>query len=306
MLSFLPAPILGIITITLFSLNTLIIPFLVLVAALVMYITPIPRARKYLFRLVHDVIPLWWVSISDTIMALFFKIDWDIQGKGELNPDASYLLISNHQSWLDIIVLEKVFKQKVPMLKFFMKKELLWMLPIAGLACYVSGYPFMKRYSKEYLKKHPEKTGQDLEITRRACERLKNQPITIINYIEGTRFTKEKHRRQQSPYKHLLKPKAGGFSFIIAAMQGHLDDIINTTIIYPKEDTTLWDFMCGKVKKIIVRYEVIPVNENILGDYFNDAAYRHHFQQWTNQLWHEKDKLIDEIFKQEKIISNDQ
>jgi len=299
MLTFLPAPIVGIIAFTLYIFNTLAIPLLVLIFGLLMYIMPIPPIRRFLSKLVHEILPNWWISMSDGIIALTTKTEWDIQGTGDLRLDGWYLLISNHQSWLDIIVLEKAFKQKVPMLKFFMKRQLLWALPVAGIACWVMGFPFVKRYSQEYLKKHPEKAGQDLEITRRACEKFKDQPITIMNYIEGTRFTEEKYLKQQSSYKHLLKPKAGGFAFVIAAMEGHLESIINTTIIYPDPDTSLWHFMSGKVKKIIVRYEVIPITSNMLGDYFNDAEFRRKFQHWTNQLWHEKDQLIDELLKKQ-------
>lgn len=183
------------------------------------------------------------------------------------------------------------------MLKFFMKRELLWMLPVAGVACWLMGFPFVSRYSKEYLKKHPEKAGKDLENTKRACEKFKDQPLTIINYIEGTRFTKAKHQRQASPYKHLLKPRAGGFAFVLEALEGHIDYIINTTIIYPDPKTNLWQFMCGKTKKIIVCYEVLPVTKDLLGDYYHDKKFRIHIQHWLNQLWHEKDRLIEKTYE---------
>jgi 1-acyl-sn-glycerol-3-phosphate acyltransferase len=180
-----------------------------------------------------------------------------------------------------------------------MKKELLWTLPVAGLACWILGFPFMKRYSKNYLKKHPEKAGKDLEITKKACEKFKNQPITIVNFIEGTRFTPQKRERQASPYKHLLKPKAGGFAFVLSAMSGHLNHIVNTTIIYPPE-TNLWRFMCGKTKKIIVRYEVTPVPPELIGDYFHNKEFRIRLQRWLNQFWHEKDQLIENTLQKEK------
>lgn len=297
MLTFLPAPILGAIAAILYALDTLFIPVAVLFFFLLGKILPIPAWRRFCSRMVHEVIPNGWIIFGNKIVALTTKTEWDIQGSGELDPHGWYLLISNHQSWLDILVLERVFYRKVPMLKFFMKRELLWMLPVAGIACWAIGMPFMKRYSQEYLKKHPEKAGKDLEITKRACEKFKDQPITIINYVEGTRFTKQKHAKQQSPYKHLLKPKAGGFSFVIDAMEGHLDGIINTTIIYPDTDN-FWQFMCGKTKKIIVRYEVLPINKELIGDYFHDAEFRDRFQQWTNQFWQEKDNLIEDILQQ--------
>ena len=62
------------------------------------------------------------------------------------------------------------------------------------------------------VEKYPEKKGKDIEATRKSCERYKDEPITLINFIEGTRFTPEKHAVQRSPYQHLLKPKAGGLA----------------------------------------------------------------------------------------------
>lgn len=293
MLSFLPAPILGVISLFLHALNVIFIPFLVLLVTPFSFI-PIPKLRTKITFFIHEVIPKLWLKICDAILFLTSKTKWDIQEDIQLKPDGWYLLICNHQSWLDIIVLEKAFARKVPMLKFFMKKQLLWALPVAGVACWCAGFPFVTRYSSEYLKKHPEKKGKDLELTRRACEKFKNQPVTIMNYIEGTRFTNEKYNKQSSPYRHLLKPKAGGFSFVVSAMEEHLDGIINATIVYPPE-TSLWSFFCGKTSKIIVRYELLPMSCVPKGDYIQDENFREKFQLWTNELWHAKDDLIEKI-----------
>lgn len=301
MLTFLPAPLLGIIALLLNIINIIIIPVLVIIFALFMYILPIKTWRKKCSWIVHEILPDIWVHANNVIIFLTTKTEWDVQGTGELSKEGWYFIICNHQSWLDIIVLERVFAHKTPILKFFMKRQLLWALPIAGLACWIVGFPFVKRYSKEYLQKHPEKAGEDLEITRKACEKFKDQPIAIINYIEGGRFTTQKHKAQTSPYKHLLKPKAGGFAFVLSAMQQHLHSIINVTIIYPDEKVSLWRFMCGKVKKIIVRYEAIPISVELIGDYYHDPHFRAYIQDRLNQLWAQKDQLIDELTKPEHV-----
>lgn len=300
MLSFLPAPFLGCIAMILYALNTLTVSLLALLFFLISLILPIRSWRQYFILLIHEIIPTSWVVVNNFIMWLTTKTEWEIHGGGELDKEGWHLLISNHMSWLDIIVLEKVFAHKIPMLKFFMKRELLWMLPIAGVVCWILGFPFVQRYSKEYLKKHPEKVGKDLEDTKRLCEKFKDEPITITNYIEGGRFNEQRHQSQASPYKHLLKPKAGGFAFVLAVMKDHLKTIINVTIVYPPK-TSLWRFACGKVKKIIVHYEIIPISANLIGDYQQDKQFRVHVQQWLNQLWHEKDLLIEQIQQQEKI-----
>jgi hypothetical protein len=136
-----------------------------------------------------------------------------------LRTDTSYLVISNHQSWVDIPALIQALNRRTPFFKFFLKKELIW-VPFLGLAWWALDYPFMKRYSKAFLAKHPELAGQDLKITKEACELFKRQPVTVVNYLEGTRFNETKRKQQGSPFKRLLKPKAGGVAFVLAAMGG--------------------------------------------------------------------------------------
>jgi 1-acyl-sn-glycerol-3-phosphate acyltransferase len=300
MLTFLPAPILGCIAMTLYALNTLLISLVALLLFVIGLILPIRSWRQFFNELIHEIVPTSWALTNNFTMWLTTKTQWEIHGSGELNKEGWHLLICNHRSWLDIIVLEKVFAHKIPMLKFFMKRELLWTLPVAGVVCWVLGFPFVQRYSKEDLKKHPEKAGKDLEVTKQLCEKFKNEPMTVANYVEGGRYNEERHQSQASPYKYLLKPKAGGFAFVLAVMQGHLNTIINTTIIYPDPQTSLWRFCCGKIKKIIVHYEVIPIDAKLIGDYQSDKQHRVYVQQWLNKLWYEKDELIEKFLQQEK------
>ena len=56
---------------------------------------------------------------------------WDVEGVETLDRSEWYLVLANHQSWVDIAVLQRIFHRKIPFLKFFIKKELLW-LPILG------------------------------------------------------------------------------------------------------------------------------------------------------------------------------
>ncbi|MCK4609201.1 MAG: 1-acyl-sn-glycerol-3-phosphate acyltransferase, partial [Gammaproteobacteria bacterium] len=205
-----------------------------------------------------------------------------------------YFLICNHQSWIDILVLHKVFGERVSMLVFFLKKILFWAIPMAGWACWALGYPFMQRPTKSYLKKYPEKKNSDLEAIHHFCKKFKEDPVTVISFLEATRFTPEKKQHQHSPYKHLLKPKANSFAFVLSAMGESLQDIINVTIIYPKQGISFWSFICGKIDKVIVRYEVIPITPELRGDYAKNRDFRLSFQKWLNELWQQKDQLIEE------------
>lgn len=232
-----------------------------------------------------------WVMLNSMFIHYFFPIEWKITGMEKLKKKDWYLVISNHQSWVDIIIIQKVLYGRIPYIKFFLKKELIW-VPVMGLAWWALDFPFMRRHTKEEIEKNPELKGKDLEITRRACEKFKLEPVAIMTFPEGTRFTVEKHDRQGSPYRHLLKPKAGGLSFTISAMGGQLHKLLNVTIVYPDGAGSLWDFLCRRIRKIDVFVETIPVPDHFMEADIEDPAFQKEFNSWLNRIWESKDNMI--------------
>ena len=239
-----------------------------------------------------------WIFCNNVGLILAGKTEFDLKGIEELDRNSWYLVISNHQTWVDIPVLQKVFYHQIPFLKFFLKKELIW-VPVLGLAWWALDFPFMKRYSKDFLKKHPKLKGKDMEITRKACEKFRDMPVSVMNFTEGTRFTPAKHARQRSPFNHLLRPKAGGIGFVMSAMGEHLSYVLDVTISYPQGVPSIWDLLCGKVKKVHVNVEKIPVSEEIVGNYMEDKAYRIRFQAWLNERWKEKSLILEQSLNTE-------
>lgn len=283
----------GALSFSLYALNTIFWAGPVYTVAILKFLIKNEAWRKVCTALLNEM-ALCWIAVNNWNAGLKRSIRWDVQGIDGLNPHDWYLVLSNHQTWVDILVLQKVFHRKIPFLKFFLKKELIW-VPLMGLAWWALDFPFMKRYSDAFLKKHPHLKGKDLETTRKACEKFKTLPISVMNFPEGTRFTPEKHDQQQSPFTHLLKPKAGGTSFVLSAMGDYLTAILNVTITYPQENKSYWDFMCGRLTEIIVRVEVLPIPQDLIGDYSEDAAFRARFQDWINTLWAEKDRQLTEL-----------
>ncbi|RMS50900.1 hypothetical protein ALP65_00846 [Pseudomonas aeruginosa] len=168
-----------------------------------------------------------------------------------------------------------------------------------GAVAVASLYPFMKRYSKAYLARHPEKKGQDLATTRKACAKFSRIPVAVFNFLEGTRFTRAKHDEQQSPFRHLLKPKAGGIAFVLDAMGEQLKTLVNVTIHYPDGSPTFWCLLSGRLKDVVVRFEELEIPRQFVGkSYDQDAGYRAEFQQWVNQLWERKDQLLDSLHRE--------
>ncbi len=91
----------------------------------------------------------------------------------------------------------------------------------------------MKRYSRAYLLRHPERRGKDVETTRRSCEKFRLHPTTIVNFVEGSRFTQEKHQQTHSTFQNLLPPKAAGIAMALNVLGKQFDKLLNVTLCYP-------------------------------------------------------------------------
>jgi len=160
--------------------------------------------------------------------------------------------------------------------------------------------PFMKRHSPSYLAKHPEKKGKDLETTRKACEKFRNTPTSVINFIEGTRFSERKRIARNSPYTHLLAPRAGGLAIAMSSMGELFDAILDVTLIYPQGAKKFWALCCGEHVKVRAEIRVLPVDPQLVaGDYQDDREFRRYMHRWLNDLWVEKDKRIDEMLAEQ-------
>jgi 1-acyl-sn-glycerol-3-phosphate acyltransferase len=291
MLSFLPGPIIGVLAALAFLINIALMALVIILLGLIKFCVPF-RQGQYAIETLQYGMTNFWIDINSVLMLLFYKIKWDVKGQGEIVPNHWYFVIANHRSWVDILVLQKIFNRKIPMLKFFMKQELLWALPVGGLACWMLDFPFMKRYSKAQIKKNPGLRTADVETTKMACNKFKKRPTTIMSFLEGTRFTELKREERSSPYKNLLRPKAGGLGLVVNELQEYVSQVIDTTIVYNHPDPTFWNFLCGKVTHIHVFYKVVALNADLYGEYYTDSVFRKKFQAWVNERWLEKDVLI--------------
>jgi len=293
MFKFLPHPVRGMLSILLYTLNTILLTVPLILLSFLKFIIPVRSFIVFLDRVLIFIATLW-ISINSFNSRLFCNIEWDIRGLEQLKKREWYLVLSNHQSWVDILALQTALNQKIPMLKFFLKKELIF-VPFLGLAWWALDFPFMKRYSKHKLLQKPHLKGKDLESTKKACEKFKHTPVSIMNFVEGTRFTPTQKKKQNNSFNHLLSPKASGISFVLGAMGEYLHTIIDVTIVYPEKIPTFWEFISGRVKKIIIDFEVIPLPGFLKGDYLNDADYKKRIFFWLNELWLKKDQKIDAL-----------
>jgi 1-acyl-sn-glycerol-3-phosphate acyltransferase len=284
----------GALTLLLIVLNTLFWGTPLLLLAAVKLLTPLSAAREALSRALIALAENW-ISVNSRLLGAGGALAIDRRGDLQLERRQWYLMISNHRSWVDILVLQAAFNRRVPFLKFFIKDQLKW-VPVLGLAWWALDMPFMRRHSREYLEKHPEARGRDLEATRRACEKFRRIPTTVINFVEGTRFTVAKREAAGAPYRHLLPPRAGGIAFVLGAMGDMLHATLDVTLAYGAHTPSLWDLCCGRLKRVIVHVRERAIEPWMTGgDYGDDPAFREAFQQGLAAMWAEKDRLLDDL-----------
>jgi 1-acyl-sn-glycerol-3-phosphate acyltransferase len=284
---------LGILTTLLFIVLTVIVMIPLLPLALLKLLLPLSSWQALCNRWL-DWLASHWMDANARHQSLLLPTRLDIELVEGLSIRDWYMMIANHQSWVDILVLLRVFNRRIPYLKFFLKQSLIW-VPLLGLAWWALEFPFMRRYSKAEIAKNPSLKGKDIEKTRKACEKFRHNPVTIINFLEGTRLTSQKHEQQKSVYQHLLMPKAGGLAFTLAAMNGQLHSLLDVTIYYPQGRPSYWEYACGQVKEIRIHVRQLPIPSEMLGDYSDDAEFRNRFQAWVNQIWQEKDLLLEQM-----------
>ena len=294
MLGFLPPLARGVIAALLLLLNTLFWIGPLMALALVRLVLPFQWVRRHIDPGLNA-IATTWIAGNSGWMRLTQRTVWDVQGVDGLAYHDWYLVNSNHRGAVDIFALQHVLNRRIPLLKFFIKQQLLY-VPIMGLAWWALDFPFMKRHTAAELKRNPALREQDRETTRRACEKFALVPTSVMNFAEGTRFTPAKHAAQGSPYRHLLKPRTGALALALHAMGRQFNALLDVTLAYPDGVPTLWQFMCGRGTRVVMRVRQLPIPIAFCdGDYEGDPAFRDALHAWLHGLWTEKDLELDKL-----------
>lgn len=269
--------------------NTLVHALPLFAVALLKALLPVRRLRRACDGVLTGLAGSW-IAVNGLMLDHLTGTRVEAEGADGLRRDGHYLVLANHQSWVDILVLQKAFNRRIPLLRFFLKRQLFW-VPVLGLAWWALDFPFMGRYTHRQIARNPELGRRDTEAVRRACRKFRDIPVSMMNFVEGTRFTPAKHARQASPFRHLLKPRSGGVAFVVDAMGEGLHALLDVTIAYPAGRPTMVELMAGQVPqvRVLVRERPIPP-ELMVGDYQQDRAFRARFQQWMNALWQQKDQ----------------
>ncbi len=271
----------------------------IILAGLLKLLLPVPAIWRVISRFCNFMMYCWCEGLA-LLLHLNPQLKWDVEGLEGLSQKNWYLLICNHRSWADIVILCVLFRKHIPVNKYFLKQQLAW-VPFMGLACWALDMPFMKRYSRSYLIRHPEKRGKDVETTRKSCEKFRIWPTTIVNFVEGSRLTEEKRQQTRSPFRHLLAPKAAGIAMALNVLGSQFDKLLDVTLCYPQNTRNpFYDMLCGRLTRIVVRVNLVPITDELHGDYTNDKNFKRRFQQWLNTLWAQKDDRLEAIKEESK------
>lgn len=291
MLRWLPAPLKVVFSALCIAGNTLLVCILFVPFALLKLCVPAGALRTLADRCLNALADAW-IGNNQRWMSAIEARRWQVSGIEGLNRRGWYLVSSNHQSWADILILQGVFRGHIPFLKFFLKKELIY-IPVIGLAWWALDFPFMRRGGRNLAS-----AAADMATARKSCEKFRKIPTSVINFLEGTRFTPAKHAQQKSPFRHLLKPKSGGASIALGTMGELYEAMLDVTIVYPDGVPSFVDLMSGRLGRVIVECRALPIPAAFIGEAASsDPHYRSHIQAWLNERWAEKDARIEVLLK---------
>lgn len=284
-------------TFLIICLSTLLHGAILIPGALLKFLVPEGRGRQAVRHALARVAESW-IGVNNLLISAG-STRWDIELPDGLDHKGCYLVLCNHQSWTDILVLQRCFNRRLPLLRFFLKRELFW-VPVLGLCWWALDFPFMHRASRAELARRPELRGRDLESARRACDRFRDIPVAMMSFPEGTRRAGAKLNRS-GEFRNLLPPKAGGAGAVIYALGDQLDACVDVTVAYGPdnenvEPPTFWALVCGTLPQVRVRALQRAVPDDILDrDFTADAEARARLQAWIIGLWREKDDLLDDL-----------
>ncbi len=280
----------GIISSTILIVNTLILAILMIPLGIIKFLIPIKSLRASFTKIIIKIGEIW-ISVNSLWVIKLHKPNLEINGQENLGGNSWFLSTSNHQSAADIFIVQFITNRKIPMLKFFIKYELIY-VPIIGICWWALDMPFLKRYTQEQIKRNPKLEGRDYKKMKKSLEHYSLHPVSIFSYAEGTRFSKEKHINQNSKFSHLLKPKEGGLAIALSNVN-KIKELIDITIIYDSDNLGFWNYLCGNIKniKIFISKTKIP-SKYLIDTLITNNELRSDFKLWLYDRWAEKDVLI--------------
>lgn len=246
-----------------------IVPLVLLTLARAL--APAPGFRTACTRTIDHIYRLA-VHVDSFLLQRTLGIDIRIHGDRPVDSRQTCIVVSNHRSWFDILLLQHTITGQGPILKFLIKRELVW-VPVVGWICLALDFPRLERGRRAGGRE------RDLNSVVAATVGLRDSPGALVSFAEGTRFTRRKHQERGSDFRHLLNPRAGG----LTVMLEELPDVpvIDVTIIYSTDDISFWRCLAGELKSVDLILNACHAND--IAD----------VREWLNERWRAKDELIE-------------
>ena len=249
-----------------------------------------PSTTKLGYLLAASIAGIW----ADFMRWLLTTLPTEYSITGEqLDPNGTYLVLANHQSWIDIMMVMVVLGKGTTLPRFFMKWELIYM-PVIGACAWALDFPIMRRYTQEDIKHRPHLKNRDVNYAHEVLSRNPDQACVVVNYLEGTRFTSTKHKRNRSPYKHLLKPKVGGLQLALNCLGDRLDGVIDVTLAYPNATVSVLHLLAGQIPNVMIHVEKVEVPQGLKKTPETLSELKA-FRSWINSIWLSKDARIEQM-----------
>ncbi len=283
----------GCATISLMAINTILWTILLFAVTFCKAVAPVAGWRRFTGRCMVGLANSW-IACNNGILRLVNKVEWRYSLPTGLNRWRNYLVISNHQSWTDILALQRAFLRRIPFLRFFLKQNLIY-VPFLGQAWWALDFPFVQRKFKRPKAANRQAGPTSLDFVTRTCAKYREIPVSIMNFVEGTRFTTQKHQRQSSQYANLLKPKAGGVTMVLAAMPDCLHSILDVTIAYPGGAGSFWEFICSRGRQVVVHVEERKLAGLITDERLRDNGFRSYMEGYLNDMWAAKERKLAQL-----------
>ena len=141
------------------------------------------------------------VAFDDWCLMHIAGVRWELP-ELHLDPRQTCLVICNHRSWCDVLVVQSLIARTGPVVTFLTKRELAF-VPVFGIIFWAFRFPLLKRPARG-TQSEAARRESDRQRILAACVAVREAPAAILAFAEGTRFSPAKRERMHSPYGHLL------------------------------------------------------------------------------------------------------
>ena len=233
-----------------------------------------------------------WLHLNKVIQDVMHGAKYRCAGDEKLKKNIWQFTTINHLSWADIFLFLYFTNFKMGVPRIFMKSQL-WWLPLTWAANLGLAMPFVVRRSKEEIMANPELAKTDKEATKRSCRIYELYPTNVTGFIEGTRIDKAKYEKSGSRFKNLMPPKIGGMGYTLEVMP-YIDHLTDITLVYKSPKRSFWAFLCGELNEASVTINTYRIPEELRGkDYSNNDELRDKLKSFLEEIWEEKDQIIE-------------